>query len=133
MNDLDFDLGLALSVVAPGKKWRLVGNSFDGLQWMDEAAQPTETELRNGLLAHNTALANRKVWPNGEAFLRELTLEELAAISLSTDPTIAALRLLLVARQAEVWSDDQELNFGLSRAVQLNLLTLERKTVILTK
>jgi len=79
------------------------------------------------------AAETRKVWPNGEAFLRGMTLEELAAISLSTDPTIAALRLLLVARQAEVWSDDQELNLGLNRLVQLNLLTVERKTSILTQ
>jgi hypothetical protein len=119
----------SFSSESPGEEWELMSEvAFES--WKTE-------QLNQGWMAQKTpeelAAETRKVWPNGEAFLRCMTLEELAAISLCPDPTIAALRLLLVARQAQVWSDDQELNLGLNRLVQLNLLTVERKTSILTQ
>lgn len=133
MSNLTFDLSRALSLVVPNAKYFLEGNSIEGLEWKDEREIPTLEVLRAAIESDDLARSQRKVWANGEAFLRSLTLEELASISLSTDPMVAALRLLLVSRHAEVWSDDQELNLGLGRLVQLGLITTERKSAILAK
>lgn len=75
---------------------------------------------------------DRKTWNNASLFLAEFSLEELAAISLSTDPTIAALRLVLASWSGHIWSDDQRIQLGLSKLVELNIITEERKGIILS-
>jgi len=75
----------------------------------------------------------RKTWPNAAAFLGEFSLPELAAISLSTDPTIAALRLLLASWAADVWSDDARIQMGLEKLVETGIINEARKAVILQK
>ena len=76
----------------------------------------------------------RKIWPTAAAFLGEFDLAkgELSAISLSTDPTVAALRLLLAAWPADVWSDDPRIQMGMARLVEVGILTQERSDEILT-
>jgi len=41
------DYAIILSTNYVGKQWALTGNSYDGLQWLDESAKPTQTELDN--------------------------------------------------------------------------------------
>jgi hypothetical protein len=74
-----------------------------------------------------------KVWQNVEYFLSEFTMEEMAAIALSTDPTIAALRLLLSGWFSEVRSNDPRVMTGLNALESNGVLTAERISVILSK
>lgn len=67
-----------------------------------------------------------KRWPNAAAFLGEFELAELAAIELSTHPTVAALRLLLGVWPGEVWQGDARIQLSLAALVEATILTPER-------
>jgi hypothetical protein len=131
MNDLDFDLGLALSIVAPGTKWRLIGNSFDGLEWLDESKRPTEPELRDGLADYQSVINNRKIWASSATFWGEFTDSEKLGILNSTVAGILLLREELRLWTGEVWSDDAKVQAGLTGLVAVGILTNDRKTAIL--
>jgi hypothetical protein len=88
--------------------------------------------VRDLTLEELAALA-RKTWPNAAAFLGEFSLPELAAISLSTDPTIAALRLLLASWTADIWSDEARIQVGLAKLVETEIIDETRKAAILAK
>jgi hypothetical protein len=75
----------------------------------------------------------RKIWPNAALFLAEFTMPELAAISLSLDPTIAALRLLLASWPADIYSDDPRIVGGLSALVAAGIILEARRAEILAK
>lgn len=79
------------------------------------------------------AAAARKVWKTSGDYLTEFTFEEMAAISLSQNPTIAALRLLLASWAGEVWSDDQRVKIGLDALVKEGIIDVERQATILSK
>jgi hypothetical protein len=85
------------------------------------------------LTADALAALARKTWPNAAAFLSEFSLPELAAISLSTDPTIAALRLLLASWPADVWSDDPRIVMGLAALVSAGIIDETRSAEITAK
>ena len=74
-----------------------------------------------------------KAWHNVEYFLAEFSMEEMAAIALSTDPTIAALRLLLSGWFSEVRSNDARVITGLNALESSGILTNERINTILSK
>jgi hypothetical protein len=76
---------------------------------------------------------DRKIWPNSAAFLSQFTMPELAAISLSLDPTIAALRLLIASWPADIYSDDPRIIGGLSALVEAGVITEARRGEILAK
>lgn len=73
--------------------------------------------------AEEIADAARKKWANAAEFLGEFSLEQMAAISLSTNPTIAALRLLLASWPSDVWSDDPRILLGLDQLVADGILS----------
>jgi len=75
----------------------------------------------------------RKTWMTSADFIGEFTLGELAAVQLSTNPTIAALRFILAAWSKPVWSDDPRIQLGLSTMVTEKLITSERSAEILAK
>jgi hypothetical protein len=116
--------------------WRAAGNPKADA-WAELPAQPSpDATWQNGqwvVPVIDPVLAARKTWPNAAAFLSEFSLEELAAISLSTDPTIAALRLLLASWPADVWSDDARIQLGLSKLVETEIIDETRKAAILAK
>lgn len=91
----------------------------DGLQWIE----PDDQKAARG----------RKRWEDAAHFIGEFTMAELAATELSTDPTIAALRLILSVWPKDVWSDDLRILAGLGQMVTLGILTEERKAAILAK
>jgi hypothetical protein len=98
-------------------------------EWLDETAfRNSEPPLRTWW---DYEIEGRKVWPNSQAFLTEFTFPEMAAISLSADPTIAALRLLLSAWAGEVYSDDERVQTGLDALVATGILTEQRRAEIL--
>jgi hypothetical protein len=74
---------------------------------------------------------DRKTWPSAAAFLGEFSMPELAAIELSTNPIIAALRLVLAAWTADVWSDDERILIGMGALVDAGILAQERAAAIL--
>lgn len=75
----------------------------------------------------------RKVWDNSSMFIQEFTLTEMAAISLSQDPTVAALRLLLSTWFGEVWSEDPRVQSGLSALINSGIINEARRDEILAK
>lgn len=84
-------------------------------------------------IAENAAIAARKTWGNAADFLAEFSIPELAAVSLSTDPTVAALRLLLLAWSSDVWSDDPRIVGGLAALVASGIIDEARAAAITTK
>lgn len=78
-------------------------------------------------------MTTRKTWLNAAAFLAEFSMPELAAISLSTDPTVAALRLLLLAWPADVWSDDPRIVGGLEALVASGIIAEGRPETFVSK
>lgn len=84
-------------------------------------------------IAENAILAARKIWPNAAAFLGEFSMPALAAISLSLDPTIAALRLLLTSWPSDIWSDDPRIISGLAALVDVGIIDQDRITQITTR
>ena len=85
------------------------------------------------LSADELAANARKTWPNAAAFLNEFTMPELAGISLSSDPTIAALRLLLASWPSDIWSDDPRIQAGMEVLVSSGIIDEERRDEILIK
>lgn len=71
-----------------------------------------------------------KKWENVQGFMGEFTMQEKAQIALSMDPTIAALRLELTTWLSEVHSDDPRVVMGLSKLVELGIISEQRKTEI---
>jgi len=37
----------ALEALRPGEWWSLIGDSYEGLEWLDKTDKPTEAELVN--------------------------------------------------------------------------------------
>lgn len=72
-----------------------------------------------------------KIWLNVQAFMAEFTMQEKAAIALSVDPTVAALRLELTTWLSSVSSNSPHVQTGLDKLVELQILTPQRKTEIL--
>ena len=75
----------------------------------------------------------RKIWQNASAFIQEFSLQEMASISLSQEPVIAALRLLLSTWFGEVWSDDPRVINGLDSLVISGIIDESRRQQILNK
>lgn len=73
-----------------------------------------------------------KVWMNAQAFMAAFTMDEKAAIALSNDLTIAALRLELSTWLSPVHVNDERVQLGLNRLVELEILTNDRKNAIIS-
>lgn len=95
---------------------------------LDGSTIPTQEELDAAL----EALQAVKIWPNVQQFMAEFTMAEKAQIGLSTDMTIAALRLELTTWLSTVESNDQRVVTGLNKLVELAIIDEARKAEILT-
>jgi hypothetical protein len=102
----------------------------------DGLPPPTQEELDSTRVAAEAEWHRQqnppKSWPDVEAFIAEFTMDEMAQIGLSTDPTIAALRFLLSGRRSQVLSDDPRVVQGLTALVNLAIISDERRTEILS-
>jgi hypothetical protein len=101
--------------------------------WQINANDVTPVWEIISLTPEELAALARKVWDNSALFLQSFTLPEMAAISLSTDPTIAAMRLLLTAWAGEVWSDDPRIVLGFDALKSTGIISDARAAEILTK
>jgi hypothetical protein len=115
---------------------RKVNQFGDTITYTDDRPPPTQEELD---ATHNDAQAEwdrqqnpPKSWPDVGAFISEFTMDEMAQIGLSTDPTIAALRFLLSGWFSQVLSDDPRVVQGLTTLVNLHIISDERRTEILS-
>ena len=121
------DLSLAISYAYPSAEWSLSGNDYDTLIWHGPGEKPSLAELQTAW----DQLQQIKTWPNVQSFMAAFTMQEKAAISLSTDPTIAALRLELTTWLSSVPANSPAVLTGLDKLVDLQILTPQRKTEIL--
>lgn len=121
------DIPTAIAIARPGTQWSLNGNNLDDLIWNEPTDPPTLTELE----AAWQEFVSIKIWPNVQQFMGVFTMQEKAAIALSTDPTIAALRLELTTWLSEVHADDARVLAGLDRLVELEIITAQRKSELL--
>jgi hypothetical protein len=58
------DISLILVKKYPGAEWTLVGNDYDGLEWLDGSPKPTKSKLESewaGVQAKIAAEAQEKV------------------------------------------------------------------------
>lgn len=101
-----------------------------------------DAELQPGTMLEADAIAqgylpkpvsNVKTWPNVQAFMVEFTMPEKAAIELSVDGTIAALRLELTTWQSAVHADDARVIAGFEKLQELGILSAERVAAILSQ
>lgn len=122
------NLSLAISYARPGSQWNLTANDYATLQWFGPGDQPTMEELQQAW----DELQTIKIWTNVQSFMAEFTMPEKAQIALSTDPTLAALRLELSAWLSDVYSNDQRVVTGLDKLVELDIITAQRKAEIIT-
>lgn len=134
------DIPGALQHCRKGAQWVLNGEEYSGLVWIADGqggGKPTLAELNTAWQEVLAVRAARKIWTDAGAFLQEFTLEEIAAIELSTNPTVAALRLILTSWSGEVWSDDPlgggRVMTGLNALVSAGIITEQRKTEVLAK
>jgi hypothetical protein len=111
-------------------------NQFgDQILFTDGLPPPTQEELdstRDDAEAEWHRQQNPpKSWPDVEAFIAEFTMDEMVAMSLSSDPTIAGLRLLLSAWRSSVQSDDPRVILGLNALVNTGIISRHRQLEIL--
>jgi hypothetical protein len=121
------DIAKTLSWLRPNAQWSIDNNDYAQLIWHDSEAPPTLEELQ----AAWDQLQQIKTWPNVQSFMVAFTMQEKAAIALSTDPTIAALRLELTTWLSSVPANSPAVLTGLDKLVELQILTPQRKTEIL--
>ena len=100
-----------------------------------------DAELQPGQMLEADALAagytfkpktpDAKRWPDAEHFVAEFTLEEMASISLSTNPTVAALRFMLSTWFSSVHANDTRVIQGLDALIDAGIINSDRKNAIL--
>ncbi len=100
--------------------------------WIEAAEKPADDATwQDGAWVLPPPPPDYKIWSNVQEFMAEFTMSEKAAMALSTDPTIAALRLELSAWLSAVHSNDSRVVLGLTKLVELDIVTDQRKTEIL--
>lgn len=82
------DYALILSTNYVGKQWSLTGDSYDGLQWHDEFAKPTQAEL-DALWESTQAAVVAKEQAAKDA--KASALAKLSALGLTADEVKALL------------------------------------------
>lgn len=100
-------------------------------QWV-EGTESIDTGLKTvtrGWQVHS--LPDFKTWANVQLFMAEFTMEEKAMIALSTDPTLAALRLELSTWLSEVYANDPRVVTGINKLVELSIVSQVRADEIL--
>jgi DNA-directed RNA polymerase specialized sigma24 family protein len=77
------DINLILTNKYPQSKWILVGNDYEGLDWLDESPKPSEAQLESYWVEVQEAI-------QAKSNARKSALAKLAALGL-TEAEIAAL------------------------------------------
>jgi hypothetical protein len=98
-----------------------------------ERARPTQAiNLEAHTLTHGWQVETLpKFWPSSQAFVAAFTDEEKAAIALSTNAQVAAMRLTLNTWHDTMHPDDPRVSGGLALLVSLGILTEQRKSEVI--
>lgn len=121
------NIAAALNQCRPGARWNLTGDTFEGIEWLDDSPPPTQEELETAW----AEIQAQKSWPNAQAFMAAFTLQEKGAISLSTDTTVAALRFELSTWAITVNPSHTLVQTGLNRLVEVGIIDEARKAEII--
>jgi hypothetical protein len=105
------------------------GGSVPTLEEIESHREAAEEDLAEKA----EAIVARKIWHDSAHFLQSFSLAETAAISISSDSTIAALRLILATWRSEIWSDDPRIVAGLDALVAAQIITTQRREAIIAK
>jgi hypothetical protein len=105
------------------------GGSIPTLEKIESHREAAEEDIAEKA----EAIAARKIWQDSAHFLESFSLAETAAISISSDATIAALRLILATWGNEIWSDDARIVAGLDALVAAQIITTQRREAIIAK
>lgn len=121
------DYSKALAHLCPGASWSLAGNTYDGIIWHDAVQQkPSREELEEAW----QLIQQARGWTNVQQFMQAFTMQEMAQISLSIDPNMAALRTTLFTWLGRVEVNDERVQMGLNRMVELSMISAARKAEI---
>ena len=82
------DYSLILVTNYAGKSWSLSGDSYDGLQWLDEPPKPTQAELDALWESTQSTIAQQQ---QAQATAKASALAKLTALGLSEDEVKALL------------------------------------------
>jgi hypothetical protein len=91
---------------------------------------PAKTVTR-GWQIHDIPAPEYKIWPSAQYFMGEFTLQERSYIALSTNPTIATLRLELSTWLSEIHANNPRVVAGLDKLYELGILSPARRAEIL--
>lgn len=124
------NLTYTLTHAFPGSIWSCSGSTaeeqYASLSWFGPGEKPSFQEIE----AAWVKLQSKKGWENVQAFMACFTMTEIAAVSLSTDSTIAALRLTLSTWLGRVEVPDLRVQTGLNKMVELGIISSDRKAEI---
>lgn len=115
---------------------RIEAGDMPSFNPLTQTARPTEAvDVEAGVVVVSYVIedlpARVKTWPAVQQFMSEFEFSELAAIGKSADDTIAALRLVLTTWGGIVRADDQRVQLGVSRLVELGIISADRAAAIL--
>lgn len=108
------------------------GKIFEPVLVWTETSCTRDWQMRD-MTSDELANSLRKIWKNSQAFLAEFSLSEIAQISISTSPTIAALRFILSTWSGEIFSDDERVVTGLDAIQSTEIINAIRRIEILKK
>lgn len=112
---------------------------IDGIFVFDDGLPPpSDAEIEaahdQALALHEADMLSRqqiKEWASVEAFVEEFSLSECAAVEMSANPQIAALRFKLKTWQSPVHANHPLVQDGMAALVAEGIITEERKNTIL--
>lgn len=109
-----------------------VSNANDDWTVPEDGSQMLESDAIAAGMKWVTPVAPDPVWPNAQAFMAAFTMQEMAAIALSQDFTIAALRFQLSTWFSTVNPAHELVQTGLNQLVTIGIITEARKDEIIT-
>lgn len=127
------DIRAALEAEYPTLTEQVNGESVELSPEQRSVVLDSWANARHVALALEAEYDARKVWATVQDFIAEFTMQELALISLSANPVVAALRFKLATWKDRVFSDNPEVVLGLDVLVSVGILTQARKAAILAK
>lgn len=140
------DILFALDITHPGGAPIRPGASWETYEdllgcWIGDIDDlPSMPDLEDALKEHieieekkYKAQLSRKTWDNSASFLAEFDMMELASMSLSTDPIVAAMRLLLSTWAGPLWNDDPRVIMGINSLVGAKIISEEKGVKIMSR
>jgi hypothetical protein len=89
------DIQTVLNRIRPGAQWALNGDSYDGLEWLDDSPKPTAKEIEKALPVVAAQIADEELAAEQEVQKREQqrisAMAKLAKLGLTVDEVQAII------------------------------------------